>query len=215
MRCILLANGEYSENLASYQKMILPGDLIVCADGGAEYAKKMNLTPFCIVGDMDSISLETKEFYEKKQIPFRKYPRHKDLTDMQLAMAIAQEQMIKEIIFFGSLGYRLDLTMSNLYAGLEAVKQGIKIMHYSPEMALHLVYDRLEIEGKKGETVSVLTLTDEAAGVNLSGFEYELENTVLMKENPFSVSNRMISERAIITVEQGILAVFHYNFKEA
>ncbi|MGI6468137.1 MAG: hypothetical protein ACOX0Q_03810 [Syntrophomonadaceae bacterium] len=43
--------------------MIKGSDLIICADGGANYAHEMGLIPAYIVGDMDSIRPEVKEFF--------------------------------------------------------------------------------------------------------------------------------------------------------
>lgn len=210
MKCILLANGDYGQDLTPYQKLISPDDLVICADGGANYAKRMDLTPFCIIGDMDSITADVKEYFHNLRVPIRKYPRQKDFTDTQLALSVAEEQQVKEIILFGSLGLRLDHSLSNLYGCMEAVRRGTRLMHYTPEMALHLVNDSLELHGQKGDLVSVLTLTDEAVGVCEIGFEYPLEKVILSKENPYAISNRMLSERATISVEHGILAVFHY-----
>jgi thiamine pyrophosphokinase len=43
--------------------VIKGSDLIICADGGANYAHEMGLIPAYIVGDMDSIRPEVKEFF--------------------------------------------------------------------------------------------------------------------------------------------------------
>ena len=212
MKCILFANGDYGQDLKPYRKMIAPDDLIICADGGANYAKLMKITPLCIIGDMDSITIETEEYFKKLKVQFRKFPRRKDFTDTQLAIAMAEERQVKEIVFFGTLGRRLDHTMANIYAGLDVVKRGVKLTHYSPEMLLHIVRDQLELKGGEGETVSVFALTDEAVGVSETGFEYDIENAVLKKDNPIGVSNRILSNQAIIKVENGVLAVFHYLY---
>ena len=210
MKCILLANGDYNRDFKAYQKLISPDDLIICADGGANYAKLMELTPCIIIGDMDSIAMEAKEYFHRKQVSFIEYPRHKDYSDTQLALSIAEERQVKEIIFFGSLGKRLDHTMANIYACLAAVARGIKIVHYSPDMILYIINDKLEIKGQQGDIVSVLALTDEVTGISENGFEYSLSHAVMKKDNPYGISNRMLSEQAEITVEHGILAVFHY-----
>ena len=47
--------------------------LLICADGGAEYAREHNLTPDLVVGDMDSISLETMSWLEQQKVKILKF----------------------------------------------------------------------------------------------------------------------------------------------
>ena len=102
MKCLVLANGKYG-TLEEYQGVIKGSDLIICADGGANYAYEMGLIPAYIVGDMDSIRPEVKEFFALQQVTVKKYPRSKDFTDTQLALALAEELGADEIVMLGTL----------------------------------------------------------------------------------------------------------------
>lgn len=210
MRCIIMANGEYG-NLNLYTSLINSTDIILCADGGANYAMKMGVIPTCIIGDMDSISPEVKEYYIARNAVFKQFPRSKDFTDTQLVVTYAEELGAKEIIFLGTMGKRLDHTMSNLYSGIEASYRGIKIMHFAPGCMVYLVTCELELQGNPGDIVSVLALSEKVLGVCETGFEYPLQNAVLEYKNPYAISNVLISSHARISIEKGILAVFHYN----
>lgn len=209
MKCILMTNGYYGD-LTYYEKLVKGNDCIICADGGANYAYKMGLVPQYIVGDLDSIEPEIRDHYIARGVGVKKYPRSKDFTDTQLALSLAQEIGVDDIIILGSLGGRLDHTLSNLYAGLEQVEQGTKITHYSPDCVIYLLKGKMTLQGEKGDLVSVLALSDQAAGVNESGFDYPLNNVILEKKNPYAVSNRMSSNTAEISVKNGALLVFHY-----
>lgn len=209
MKCVVLANGEYG-CLEDYKKIIEEDDIILCADGGANYAYQLGLIPSCIVGDMDSIQPEVKDFYASRNVPLKKYPRRKDFTDTQLVLTMAEDIGVCEIVFLGTMGKRLDHTLSNLYCGIELAQKGKKIVHYTPECAVYLTSKELEIKGQKGDMVSVLPLSEEAKGVSEKGFEFPLENVVLEKKNPYTVSNFLAEEKGLILVEEGILAVFHY-----
>jgi thiamine pyrophosphokinase len=209
MRCIILANGEYGE-LEAYRNIFRDSDTVLCADGGANYAYKLGLMPASIIGDMDSILPEVREFFEARNVPVRKFPRRKDFTDTQLALDIAQEWGATEIVLLGTLGRRLDHTLSNLYCGMELVQRGIKLTHYTPEYRVHIINQDLEIEGSRGDIVSVLALTQEASGVSETGFEYALVNKVLEKNNPYAISNSLTGSKGKISVQEGILAVIHY-----
>lgn len=209
MKCVVLANGEYGP-LREYRCVIRPSDILLCADGGANYAYEMGLVPSYIVGDMDSIRPEVREHFATHQVQFRKYPRRKDFTDTQLALSLAEELGADEVVFLGTLGKRLDHTLSNLYCGIELAMMGKKVVHYAPDCAVYLTTKTLTICGQKGDMVSVLPLSEEARGVCEKGFEYPLDNVVLEKKNPYAVSNILAKEQGQISVEEGVLAVFHY-----
>ncbi|NLB89320.1 MAG: thiamine diphosphokinase [Syntrophomonadaceae bacterium] len=209
MKCLILANGSYGP-LESYQHQ-LTADIVLCADGGANYAYLMELIPDYIIGDMDSISSEVKDFYLQKQVVFKKFPRQKDFTDTQLVISFAEELGATEIVFLGTLGNRLDHTLSNLYSSMDACKKGKKVLHYSPELTIYIVSDKLNLQGKIGDLVSVLALTDDVDGLTERGFKYPLEKVRLEKTNPYAISNYLITENAEIELDNGIIAVFHYH----
>jgi len=210
MKCIIMANGAY-DDIISYRWLLEEADVILCADGGANYAYQMGVMPAHIVGDMDSIGLEVKEYYQKQGVPLKKYPQRKDFTDTQLILELADELGAQEIVFIGSLGKRLDHTLSNLYSGAELALKGKKIWHYSADYSVYLVNNELTVKGKTGDRVSVLALSDIARGVYEEGFEYPLENVILEKWNPYAVSNMLKKDKGVIRVREGLLLVFHYH----
>jgi thiamine pyrophosphokinase len=209
MRCIILANGEYGEAKA-YQNLFRNDDTVLCADGGANYAYQLGLIPDIIVGDMDSILPEVKSFFTDRNVVMRNFPRDKDFTDTQLAMNVALEWGATEILMLGTLGKRLDHTLSNLYYGMEFVQKGIKITHFTPESWIYIINQDIEIEGSQGDIVSVLALSEKVFGISEIGFDFILENAVLEKSKPYAVSNRLSASKGKISLHEGILAVIHY-----
>lgn len=209
MKCVILANGDYG-NIDSYKWLLKETDIILCADGGANYAYKMGITPAYIVGDMDSIHPPVVDYYKEQGVEFRRYPQRKDFTDTQLILALAEELNASEIVFLGSLGKRLDHTLSNLYCGGELALKGKKVWHYTANYAAYLVNKGITISGQVGDIVSVLALTDEAQGVYEEGFEYPLKNVILKKWNPYAISNVLAKNEGVIRVGEGLLLVIHY-----
>jgi len=210
MKCVILANGDYG-NIDSYKWLLKETDIILCADGGANYAYKMGITPAYIVGDMDSIHPPVVDYYKEQGVEFRRYPQRKDFTDTQLILALAEELNAREIVFLGSLGKRLDHTLSNLYCGGELALKGKKVWHYTANYAAYLVNKGITISGQVGDIVSVLALTDEAQGVYEEGFEYPLKNVILKKWNPYAISNVLAKNEGVIRVGEGLLLVIHYH----
>ncbi|WP_242848830.1 thiamine diphosphokinase [Syntrophomonas palmitatica] len=207
---MVLANGEYGV-MDAYKDLVKNVDLVICADGGANYAYYLGINPDYIIGDLDSITAEIREYYQLQGVKFKKYPRSKDFTDTQLALSLAEELGADDIVLVGTLGKRLDFTMSNIYAGLDMAHSGKKIKHYSPDCTIYLLTGSLRLEGCKGDLVSVLALSDQVQGVCENGFVYPLQNAVIEKTNPYAVSNVISDDRAEINLSQGILLVFHYH----
>jgi thiamine pyrophosphokinase len=208
MRSIILANGEYGE-LDSYSGMFRKDDLVICADGGANYAYKLGLIPSIIIGDMDSILPEVKDYFINNNIETKTFPRRKDYTDTQLSLIVAEEAGADEIILLGTLGKRLDHTLANIYSGMDMARRNKHIVHFSPDCQVYLVNKEFELNGHKGDTVSVFTLTEKSSGVSLIGFEYPLDNVVLENSRPYTVSNVLAQDKGLIKVDEGVLAVFY------
>ncbi len=211
MKCIIFSNGEYGA-LESYRPLVATAELVLCADGGANYAYDMQIIPDMIIGDMDSIRPEVREYYEQQGVPLQKFPRRKDFTDTQLVLSIAASLHAGEIVFIGSLGGRLDHTLSNLFAGLDWAWKGKKISHFHPDYTATLVSNgELEIHGQAGDLVSVLALSEQARGVSEKGFEYPLDEVLLESKNPYAVSNVMSEPCSLVSVREGVLLVIYYR----
>ena len=207
MRSIIFANGEYGD-INSYAGLFREDDLIICADGGANYAFELGVMPSMIIGDMDSILPEVKEYFLNSGVEINQYPRRKDFTDTQIALNIAEKAGADEIIQLGTLGKRPDHTLTNIYSGIEFARRNIQISHFSPDCTIYLVTKELEISGHAGDTVSILTLTEKSSGVTLTGFEYPLDNVVLDISQPHTVSNVLTEDKGRIRVAEGVLTVF-------
>lgn len=210
MKCVILANGYYGD-VESYIRLLNEADIILCADGGANYAYEMGVMPAYIVGDMDSILPRVMDYYKEQGVQFRDYPQRKDCTDTQLILNLAEEMDADEIVFLGSLGKRLDHTLSNIYCGAELALKGKKVWHYTTNCSAYLVNKEITINGEVGDMVSVLVLTDQAQGVYEEGFEYPLKNVILEKWNPYAISNVLAENKGVIRVREGLLLVIHYH----
>lgn len=88
-------------------------DLCVAADSGLLLAEAWGFAPDWIVGDMDSIGDPGRlAFYPEDRI--RVYPRDKDDTDTELAIALARDLGSDEWTLVGGGGGRLDHLMAIL-----------------------------------------------------------------------------------------------------
>ncbi|MEJ2104850.1 MAG: thiamine diphosphokinase [Ignavibacteriaceae bacterium] len=111
-KCIILANGKppKKKKITLFQRKDFK--TLICADGGANSALKMNLTPNFIIGDLDSISAEAlKKFKITSKI--LKLKRQDD-TDVEKCLKFAIKKKYAEALLVGVTGNRLDHTFCNL-----------------------------------------------------------------------------------------------------
>ena len=143
-RAIIFINGNLSD-FSHIQKFISPEDLIICADGGANYAIQNNIIPHVVIGDLDSISPEAQENLRSKDTTFIPYPKEKDFTDSELALEYALEQSVEQIIVVGIMGDRFDHLFANImhFAQLSKNSQSLKdllIINGNQEISIIKIY---------------------------------------------------------------------------
>lgn len=210
MKFLIMTNGEYGDP-DWYRRQTGEFDRIICVDGGAGRARTLDITPDWVVGDMDSINPVDRTYMEQAGVIFKTYPKHKDYTDTQLALALAAEEGADKIMVWGGTGSRLDHTLSNLCSASSFLERDIEVVFGSPTVTIYLFNHRLSLPASVGDTVSLLVLGDHATGVTLQGFEYPLQEALLEGRWQWAVSNVVTSPNPVVEVASGDLAVFHYK----
>ena len=97
----------------------------VCADGGANRVfllqKEKNIDlkpPDLVVGDLDSLRQNTREYYEKSGTEFQKIV-DQDFNDIEKSLtAIIHRGSRDPVLIFGAWGGRFDHTIGSLHAAL-------------------------------------------------------------------------------------------------
>ncbi len=210
MRAVLFINGVYG-CYHRYEERLRSADLVLCADGGANQAYEWKIKVDVLLGDMDSVRPEVLAYYRQQGSRILVFPPAKDETDTQIALRAAVEMGADEILLCGSMGGRMDHAFSNLMAGVGLAKRGIRLLHTDVDCDIWLTASALELSGKKGDTVSVFSLTEKASGVTLQGFAYPLHEAELDSGNPYAVSNVLLEETGKIQVKNGVIAVMHWT----
>lgn len=67
-------------------RLLNGAELVICADGAANLAINKNIIPNAIVGDFDSITTNTKNFYTSKSVQFI-HDLNQDTTDLEKCLA--------------------------------------------------------------------------------------------------------------------------------
>jgi thiamine pyrophosphokinase len=202
LRAILFANGGYT-----HPSSLRPDDLIIAADGGARHCLALGLTPHLVVGDFDSIDDDQLAWLRQKGVELVQYPVRKDFTDLELALQYARQRGADEILVLAALGGRWDQTLANvlLPAAKEFASLNIRLVDGAQEISLVNAGKRLEIQGRPGDTVSLIALKGDAYGITTQALEYPLTCETLYFGSTRGVSNVLVEERGWVSLEQGLL----------
>lgn len=211
MRALVFANGDLNDGPAVQAALIAAEDaLIVAADGGARLALACGLTPALVIGDLDSLSEDETAMLRDRGAAIERVPAEKDETDLELALLEAARRGARPIILIGAAGGRLDHMLANicLLAMPELRDHDVRIVSGRQTLWLIGPGEHL-LEGASGDTVSLLPLTPEAAGIVTEGLAYPLRGESLRIGAARGVSNVMQAAQARVTLGAGLLLVVH------
>jgi thiamine pyrophosphokinase len=204
LRAIIFANGGFT-----YPPPLLPGDLLIAADGGARHCLDCGLTPTVIVGDFDSVDPQTLLQLHAAGSEFVRYPTRKDFTDLELALQHAIQRGADEILVLAALGGRWDQTLANLLLPAASSMAGICIRLVDGNQEILIVHpdETLTIQGQPGDIVSLIPLAGDAHEIITHGLEYPLQAESLAFGSTRGVSNVLVEETATISLNAGMLMV--------
>lgn len=206
MKSLIIANGSMND-YDFYKSMMENYDCIICADGASNHAYNMNINPDIIIGDLDSIEDEVKQYFVNKNIRFNKFPSKKDKTDTEICIDYAIHIGSKEIDFIGVLGTRMDHSLANINLLYSLLKKGIKASIINENNEMHITDDKIQITGNKGDIVSVIPIHSDALGVTLKGLEYPLYNYDLGFATSRGISNILVGDKCEISLKSGCVLV--------
>lgn len=207
MKTILVCGGEIEDSFALAVFDRIRPELIIGIDRGLEFCYKHKIVPHYILGDFDSISPEVLSYYEKQEIPVKRYRPEKDATDTRIGLELALKLGSTEILLLGATGGRLDHYMANLKSLFLPMEQGVRAWILDSQNAVTLLDRRTEIpkERQLGKYVSFFTMGDKVEGVTLTGFKYPLKDYTLVNSDEIGVSNEILEERAVIDFRSGVV----------
>ncbi|MGN1104887.1 MAG: thiamine diphosphokinase [Candidatus Coproplasma sp.] len=161
MKGILLLNGEpYLENIDA------EGAFVTCCDGAYEWANgRVRIDEN--VGDFDSLP------YIPNPPPTEIYPAEKDFTDGEIALRKLIARGVTEVEIYGAGGGREDHFLGNLHLLYFAHMQGVKAKIITQSSIIFVGSGRVELNGIKGKTFSVLPFGGKVHIMYGRGFKYD------------------------------------------
>jgi len=209
MNIAVIANGEWDANWGKTELSQKQYELLIAADGGADYALAAGQVPDVLIGDLDSVSSDSLAECRHGYTLIKKYPKEKDETDLELALDYAHSYLEKngtssdEIWLYAATGKRLDHLLGNigLMSGYAAKKRRIRMV-CKDYQAWVLTQGKERIAGNKGQVLSLIPLTEKAR-ISSKGLYYELADLTLLASSARGISNVFLGQEAEIEVHEG------------
>ncbi len=205
MRAAVVANGDLVADVR-LQQVWAQAELRIAADGGARNARLfLGRAPQVVIGDMDSIDDATRVWLDENRVESIQHPRAKDETDLELALMLAAERGATESIVLGAFGGRLDHFFANVM--LLSRTPRLKMMDATGEMWVGKGDET--IQGRTGDTMSLIPLDAFVTGVVTTALEYPLHAETLERGSTRGISNVMLGEQARVQWSDGTLLLVH------
>ncbi len=206
MKVIIVANG-FPTDPAGDRRHLEQGDLVIAADGGADYCRKLGIAPDIIIGDMDSIDRDPAGIKPSANTEIIRHPARKDATDLELAIRLALERGARSLTILGALGGRWDMSIGTLFLLAIPELKGIpaRVIDGCQEIVLLTGKETATFHGKPGDTLSLLPTGKRASGITLEGLEYPLVKGALAYGSSKGISNILQNDKATVSLESGAL----------
>ena len=210
MRAVLVAGSDLTQALDS--SLLAGADLLVAVDGGGDALARVETLPHLLVGDLDSLSRETRARFEAQGVEVLLLPVAKDVTDTEAALRVVVERGADDIMVLGALGGpRIDHLVGNLLLLTSDWLAGRRVRLVDEWHEAFLAAGDATMTGERGDTVSLLPLSIEVQNVRTEGLLYPLGGESLFQSAARGISNSMTGSTARVTHGEGRLLVIHYR----
>jgi thiamine pyrophosphokinase len=210
MYIVIVANAP-DLDAAPYLAQIRASDALIAADGGALPLLRLGLLPGLAIGDLDSLDAAGQAALRERGVELRRFPRAKDETDLELALLHAAESGATAIDILGALGGRWDHTLANVALLALPELRGRRVRLLADRQELFMVRDSAILDGRMGDTISLLPLTPEVRGITTHGLLYRLEEATLRYERARGISNVLLEPPGRVALREGLLLVVHHD----
>ena len=206
-KALLVLNGELDLNEREIKQLIKDNQInyIIAVDGGANKLRKVAITPDIIIGDLDSISEKTKNFFATKGVEIKKYPADKDQTDSELAVDYCVDKSLKKIVLIAALGGRIDQELANLNLLEYIITNDLKGKIIAKNIEIALITEAKIFRAKENFRLSLIPQTKTVENVSIKGCKYNLKNKNLFRHKTRGISNLIREKEAEVCLKKGIL----------
>ena len=199
---LVVCNGEVlsKKEIAPFMR---GNPFVVCADGGADKARKLRIRPDVIIGDLDSISPAARKFFSDVRTI---HVKSQDNTDLEKVLAYLVMRRYRSAIVVGALGGRPDHSLTN-FSVLKKYHKRIRLVFADSSCDIQIIDRRITFSSGIGSVISLLPL-GRCEGITTAGLEFPLHNESLELGVREGMSNTVVSSPVKISVRKGSLLLF-------
>lgn len=199
MKAILICNGN-APSESFLKKIVKNYNSVACADGGANLAYRFGIQPDFIIGDLDSIEENVKDFFKRKGVEII-YDSDQNSTDIEKAVKFLIHRGYVSIDIISAIGDRLDHNLGNLSV----------LVNYHGRARLKIIDEKTEVffatgkfsfKANKGDIISLIPLGRKVFISKTIGLKFKLQNESLTFSGR-GVSNVATAKRVLIHVKRG------------
>ncbi len=190
----------------------------VAADSGMSHFHLLGMVPDLLVGDMDSISASLLKEAKDGHILIHEYQRKKNRTDSEIAVENALSRGCSSLLFLGAFGSRLDHMLSNQMMAVSLASRGIPVVLTDGVTFFHtvtpdnspFVFSTKDLRENE-DVLSLVPVRGDSVRVTLEGFEYPLDQEMILFGSTRMVSNTVPAAgnqkngRAAVSIDSGVV----------
>ena len=210
MKAVIVADGAHAP---ADRHRLADADLVIAADGGADWLATVGVSPHHVVGDLDSANPDTVRRLADAGVPVEQHPTDKDASDLELSLAAAVAAGADEVVVLGGLGGDLDHLAANLLLlGSDlAAGRATSLVHDRTTARMLTGPAHLELGAPAGSRVSLLAVGVPTDGVTTRGLRWPLEGARLDPGSSRGLANAVLLTPAAITITGGQLLVIEID----
>lgn len=207
MTTLIFANGDI-KGASWIRPELAQAQTVVAADGGARHLWRLNHLPDVVIGDMDSLPRDVRQWLEEGEVPLIIHPHLKDETDLELALLHAAD-LEDDIVVIGGFGGRFDQTLANIMLLAHPALDGRRVELRTQHERAWLIRELGEIHGSVGDTVSLIPLGGNVLVEWTHGLQWPLRDELLVFGPARGVSNVLTGSVATVKIASGVLLCLH------
>lgn len=167
---VILANGEPPSHLIPLN-ILKKAEKIICCDGAIHTLRALHLTPYRIIGDLDSIHsdyyIEYKDIIIKDDDP--------EYNDLNKALRYCLQHNEHSIAIIGGNGLREDHALNNLGVMIHYAEKGMRIEMISNYGVFTPIFTAHTFQSFKKQQVSVFSFSPEVP-LTFHGLKYPVNH---------------------------------------
>lgn len=201
LRALVVGNGE-PPSPALLAQLMAGQPLLLCADGGANTARRCGYRPDYVVGDLDSVAPEvTRDLPPGRAV---RIDADDTGTDLQKVLRHAVSLGVTEAVLTGVTGRRTDHTLWNLSL-LKAFADRLRLRVTDDYCHIYLIPRRVRFAAQPGQKVSLCPLGGPVRGVWTAGLRWQLAGAALVPGERDGISNEVVDSPVTVQALDGDL----------